>query len=135
MFVQYTYITWNPPRMTQEEALELGRQIAMNGRENFVREFRKSLGKPKLQQQQSKIQKWPAPARYALSVAFLGLCLFGFAVMSERARTRLFIQMVILIVMVMGIYGASAWFAYRRFCKWVDYLIANYAAHVTRGRQ
>ena len=117
--------------MTQEDAIEFGRQIAMNGRENFVREFRKSLGKAKPQRQQSGIQNWPASARYALMLAVLALCLFGLASMPAREWVRLFVLMV----MVMGIYGFSAWFAYRRFCKWVDYLIANYAAHVARGER
>jgi len=129
MIVQYSYITWSPPRLRPEEAVELGRQIAMNGREDFVREFRKSLGKAKPQQQQSGIQKWPAPARYALLVAILALCLFGLASMPAREWARLFVLMVV----VVGIYGISAWIAYRRFCKWVDYLIANYAAHVARS--
>jgi len=115
--------------LPQEEALDLGRQIAMHGRENFVREFRKSLGKPKHQQQPSGIQKWPAPARYAFIVAILALCLFGLVSMPAREWTRL----LVLVVMVMAIYGISAWIAYRRFCNWVDYLIANYAAHVARG--
>ena len=129
MIVQYSYITWSPPRLTPDEALELGRQIAKNGRENFVHEFRKSLGKAKPQKQQSGIQKWPAPARYALLIAVLALCLFGLASMPAREWTRL----CVLMVMVLGIYGISAWMAYRRFCKWVDYLIANYAADVARG--
>ena len=129
MIVQYPYITWSPPRLTPEEAIELGRQIARDGRENFEREFRKSLGKAKPQQRQTGIQKWPAPARYALLVAVVALCLCGVASMPAREWTRLFVLMV----MVLGIYGISAWSAYRRFCKWVDYLIANYAAHVARG--
>ena len=131
MIVQYSYITWSPPRLAQEEAIELGRKIAMNGRENFVRDFRKSLGQVKPQQQQSGIQKWPAPARYAFLIAVLALCLFGLASMPAREWGRL----VVLMVMVLGIYGISAWIAYRRFCRWVDYLIANYAAHVARGGQ
>jgi hypothetical protein len=118
-------------RRTQEEALELGRQIAMKGRESFVREFRKSLGKVKPQRQQSGIQHWSTPAQYSLLVAVLALCLFGLASMPAREWIRL----LVLMVMVMGIYGISSWFAYRRFCKWVDYLIANYATHVARGGQ
>ena len=129
MIVQYSYITWSPPRLAPEEALELGRQIAVYGRETFIREFRKSLGKPRQPQQATGVKKWPAPARYALIIAILGLCLFGLASMPAREWTRLFVLMV----MVMGIYGISAWVAYRRFCSWVDYLIANYAAHVARG--
>jgi hypothetical protein len=129
MIVQYAYISWSAPRLTQEEAIELGRQIAMNGRESFVREFRKSLSKVKPEQQQGGIQNWPAVARYAVLIAVLALCFFGLTAMPAREWVRMFILMAI----VMCIYGMSAWFAYRRFCKWVDYLIANYAAHVARG--
>ncbi|MBI4325415.1 MAG: hypothetical protein HY674_09140 [Chloroflexi bacterium] len=115
--------------MAPKDAIELGRQIAMHGRENFVREFRKSLGKAEPQQQQSGIQKWPAPARYALLVAVFALCLFGLVSMTALEWGLL----LLLMVMALGIYGMSAWIAYRRFCRWVDYLIANYAAHVARG--
>src|SRR5437899_3038554 len=77
MIVQYSYITWSPPRLAPQEALELGRQIAMHRRDNFGREFRRSLGKPKQHHERSGVQKWPAPTRYALTVVVLALCLFG----------------------------------------------------------
>jgi hypothetical protein len=131
MIVRYSYISWNPPRLAPAEAIELGRQIALQGREPFIREFRKSLAKPTPQQQRNSFKTWPAPARYALLIAVLALCLFGLVSMPAREWGRL----VLLMAMVMGIYGVSAWLAYRRFSKWVDYLIANYAAHIAKRDQ
>ena len=127
MVVQYSYITWTPPRLAPEEALELGRQIAIRGRETFITEFRQSMGKCK--PQQAKQLEKTTPARYIFNICILVLVLFGLFTMPGREWGRMFV----LILIFSAVYGISAWFAYRRFCKWVDYLVANYAAHVARG--
>ena len=36
MIVQYSYITWSPPKLTEEQILELGKQITLDGREQFT---------------------------------------------------------------------------------------------------
>ena len=46
IYVQYQYVTWNPPTLTEEQEVELGRQIALVGRDHFVREFRLENGLP-----------------------------------------------------------------------------------------
>ena len=130
MLVQYQYVTWSPPNLTDADELELGRQIALLGREHFVRDFRPSIGKAKPNhQRQGGIGSWPPFARWAYITVFSSLCLFGLALMDWRARRGLFAA----IVMVLGIYFVSVYFATRKFEKWIDRLVARYAAHVARG--
>jgi hypothetical protein len=128
MMVQYSYVTWSPPSLTESQELELGRQIALVGREHFVREFRKSIGKSQ-QPRKGGIADWPPAARWAFIVVFGGFILFGLAQMDESAWRGL----VALLVMVLGIYFVSVYFATRKFERWIDRLVARYAAHVARG--
>jgi len=121
--VRYSYVTWNPPHLTEDEELSLGRQIAAQGREHFVTEFRKSIGKPKGQQ-----QRQPAsPLKIFFAIIFFVVC---FAVIIGAG---LFPVCAVLIIFVTGIYLVSVHFATRKFEKWTDRLIARYAAHVARG--
>ena len=133
MIVQYQYITWNPPHLTEAEELEFGRQIALVGREHFVREFRKSIGKTKPQQEKTGIAAWSPGARWTFIVVFGGIMLFGLTQMTERDWGHLFARMIPLMVIVLGIYFVSVYFATRKFGKWIDHLVARYAAHVARG--
>jgi hypothetical protein len=128
MIVQYQYVTWSPPSLTDEEELEYGRQIALVGREHFVREFRKSI----LGSQQPKeggISSWHPAARWAFTAAFVSLMLFGLTLMNERQWSG----MIMLMIMALAIYFVSAYFAARKYEKWIDHLVARYAAHVARG--
>jgi hypothetical protein len=127
MVVHYAYITWSPPRLSPKAALELGKQIASQGCESFIREFRQSLDKPKQQDQHSGVEK--TPAKIVLAILGLAVCLVRLLCMSASQWRGLFG----LFVMLLSVYYVSAWFAYRRFCKWVDYHIQNYASHVAHG--
>ena len=133
MIVQYQYVTWSPPNLTADEELEFGRQIALVGREHFVREFRKSIAKAKPQAQKTGITSWPPAGRWAFVIIFGGFILFGLSLMTGSDWGRLFGRMIPLLVIVLGIYFVSVHFATRRFEKWIDSLVARYAAHVARG--
>ncbi len=122
MMVPYSYLTWSPPHLSDEEELALGRQIAIQGREHFVAEFRKSIGKPKGQPEPP-----PAtPLRIFIAIIFVvgGLWFI--------ASVGMFPQVAVLIVIITGIYLVSMHFATRKFEKWIDQLVAKYAAHVAR---
>ena len=43
LIIRYHTLDWTPPILSQDEEIELGRQIALVGRDHFMREFRKSL--------------------------------------------------------------------------------------------
>jgi len=130
MVVQYKYITWNPPNLTQAEELELGREIALVGREHFVREFRKSINRGKPQQQKTGIAAWPTGARWTFLVVFGGLMLFGLSQMTDRDWGDMARHIIPIMVIVFSIYFASVYFATRKFERWIDRLVARYAAHV-----
>jgi hypothetical protein len=149
--VQYHYITWNPPHLTEAEELELGRQIALVGREHFVSEFRKSIGKSAAQAYQSR-QNDSTPARENASssplrravkavyngLQWVGLILLivmvvtGLVLMTGRDWGQMFARIIPLIIIVLGILLLSVYLATRKFERWVDHLVARYAAHVAR---
>lgn len=156
MIVQYQYITWNPPHLTEEQELELGRQIALVGREHFVREFRKSIGKSAAQAHQAR-QSSPPPARDAAAssplrrtlkaldnglqwagvVFIVALVVVGLVMMTGRDLEQIFARMIPVMIpamiIVLGIWFGSVYFATRKFERWIDHLVAKYAAHVARG--
>ena len=121
--VRYSYVTWNPPHLTNEEELALGRQIAAQGRESFVADFRKNIGKPK-----GQVERKPAtPLKMFFAIIFFVVC---FAVIIGAG---LFPFCAVIIIFITGIYLVSMHFATRKFEKWVDMLIAKYAAYVAKG--
>ena len=152
MIVQYQYITWNPPHLTDEEELELGRQIALVGREHFVREFRKSIGKSAAQAYQAR-QSSPTPARddadlsplrrtlkaldnglqWAGVVFIVVMVVVGLVLMTGRDLEQIFARMIPVMLIVLAIWFGSVHIATRKFERWIDHLVAKYAAHVARG--
>lgn len=123
MIVSYSYVTWDPPHLTADEELSLGREIAIKGREQFVAEFRANIGK-----QPSDQQGQPAsPLRVFVTIIFLVGCL------AVIVSAGMFLPVAVIIVFVTGIYLVSVHIATRKFEKWVDRLIARYAAHIALG--
>lgn len=135
MIVQYQYVIWSPPQLTEAQELELGRQIALVGRDHFVREFRKSIGKTKVGRKKTGIAAWPSGARWAFIVVFGGLMLFGALQMTGREWGQLFARMIVLSVFVLAIWFVSVYLAAQKFERWIDHLVAKYAAHVARGEK
>jgi hypothetical protein len=101
----------------------LGRQIAAQGRESFVADFRKNIGKTKGHAQRPP----PTPLKIFFAIIFFVVC---FAVIISAG---LFPVCAVLIIFVTGIYLVSLHLATRKFEKWVDMLISKYAAYVARG--
>ena len=132
MIVQYQYITWNPPHLSEAEELELGRQIALVGREHFVKEFRKSIGKSAAESYQTRYAN-PSPARKAFTYIILGISAVGLFLMTKKDWGNMMARLIPLLVIVLGIYLISLYLATRKFERWIDHLVARYAAHVARG--
>jgi len=122
-------VTWNPPLLTPEQELEFGRQIALVGREHFVRDFRNSIGKTKPPQEKAGIAAWPPIVRWAFVIVVGAFLLFGLTLMTDRDWSRLFAYLIFIV----GVYLVSVYLATRKFEKWIDGLVAKYAAHVARG--
>ena len=140
----YSYISWNPPKLTEQEELELGRQIAIQGREHWVKEFRRSLGKS-LQEHAKKnpyesmnyTKNWNPVVRRIFNVALAIMVLAGLCLMSEKDWKDLGARILSLLIPGAIIITAILLFSYhratRKFDSWVDYLVAKYAAHVAKG--
>jgi len=157
MIVQYQYITWSPPNLSEAEEVELGRQIALVGREHFVREFRKSIGKTAASVSQARHpdfsltpqQNNSSPVRKAFKAIdqglqwagvffILGLIVVGIVILTLKGDwgnllARVMIAAIPVIIVVVGIYLASVYLATQKFEKWIDHLVARYAAYVARG--
>ena len=133
MIVQYSYITWSPPNLRAEDRLELGRRIAAVGREQFAKEFRESIKMAHLKNRPPRIgiAAWPEEVRYIILTVFLGGMLIFLIKVGEGER--FLARFVPLAVIISLIYYGSVFFAVRRFNKWVDSLVAEYAAHAARG--
>ncbi len=133
MIVQYQYILWNPPHLTEAEELEFGRRIALVGRDHFVREFRESIGKAKPHQPKTDTPALSPGAAWACLIVVGGLSLFGLTSMTEREWRRMSFLIILVMVIVLSIYFGSVYLATRKFELWIDKLVAKYAAHVARG--
>lgn len=133
MIVQYSYISWSPPYLTEGEELELGQRIAAVGREQFEREFRESIKKAHLKNQTPKsgIAAWPEEIRYIILIVLFGVG--GLFLLRAGLAEQFMARLIPVCVIVMLVYYGSVFFAVRRFNKWVDRLIAKYASHVARG--
>ena len=151
MIVQYQYIKWNPPHLTEAEELEFGRQIALVGREHFIREFRKSIGESAKNAHQNRhtnlatveenvsqspfrkiIKALDNGLQWAGVVFIFGIVIAGFVLMTGSDWSRIFARMVPLMIVVLGIYFVSVYLAARKFERWIDHLVSKYAAHVAR---
>jgi hypothetical protein len=141
-----SYISWNPPKLTEEEELELGRQIAIQGRAHWSKEFRKSLGKslkehtkknPNPYESMDYTKNWNPIVRKIFNVALAIMILAGLCLMSENDWEDFGVRMLTLLVPAVIIVTAILLFSYRhatqKFDSWVDYLVAKYAAHVAKG--
>jgi hypothetical protein len=152
MIVYYQYIRWSPPHLTETEELELGRQIALMGREHFVREFRKSISKsaarvnearhpvsspPRENKDSSPVRKTLGALNDGLQwagvVVFFVIVASGLVLMTGTDWGRLVAAIIPLSVIVLSIYFVSLYLAMRKFERWTDHLVAGYAAHVARG--
>jgi len=135
MIVNYPYISWSAPSLTEREELELGRRIAEVGEKQFEREFRESIRRARLKNQPPRtgIAAWPEEIRYSI----LALLLVGGGISLVCAGlVRQFIGRAIPLCLAgVIIYYGSVFLAVRRFNKWVHSLVAKYAKHVAMGNQ
>lgn len=130
MEVKFSYITWTPPKLTEEEEFEYGRQIAIQGREFWIKEFQKNVYRSV-----GNIAKQPPPQSKSsnlvggvvLIVCLLGICL------DPHIRERFVRLIVVLSVFACAILFGSIYLAKRQFNHWVNGLVAKYAAHVAKG--
>ena len=121
--IQYQLYFWNPPKLTAEQEVQIGREIVLQGREIFLKKA------PYLPPDQRRLVEQAPPAtplRIAVAVVFFGGALVFFAV---------FWWLLIALVPILLLSLGSMWQARSRYRQWVDEMIAKYATHeATRNR-
>jgi Flp pilus assembly protein TadB len=120
--IRYNIYFWFPPILTPEEEIEAGRQIAIKGREWYLSQT------PYLNQHETarienartmtKEQKFRL---IGIGGVFFGLILFT---VGAKFLVALLVAMPIL-ALIMG----SLYLSRRRYHRWVDDMIAKYAAY------
>jgi hypothetical protein len=135
MLVQLTYFSWKPPKLTEQEELEFGRQIALQGREKWAKEFRKSLGKSVTKSYESMdyTKNWNSIIRRIFEVAITIMILGGLCLMTKDDWKNLGSILIPIAIIGVAVILVSYYWTTRKFDSWVDYLVAKYAAHIAKG--
>lgn len=124
MFIPYNIYSWVPPKLTPEQEIQIGKEIAQEGREKFLRRYHPYLSK-KEQERITDAEDWTTTQRIrviVIGVLFLGAIIFFAA--------PVFVIALPAIVIVLAVSLGSMYFARSRYRRWVDEMIAKYAAHV-----
>ncbi len=132
--VQYAYITWKPPKLTEEQGLELGKRISAIGKEQFEAEFRQSIRAAQLDGRPPRtgVAAWPEEVRYIILTIWLGGMLIVLIRLHEAERFLAALVPICMIVLL--VYYGSIFLAVRRHNKWANDLVARYARHVARAQ-
>ena len=79
----YYYIQWEPPVLSHDEKVALGKRIALEGRSVFVQQFRRSIAQAWRDRASATfISNWCPAARWIYYVLATGLILAGFFLMT-----------------------------------------------------
>jgi hypothetical protein len=116
-FIQYQLYFWNPPTLSAEQEIQIGREIAMQGRDVFLKKAPYLPGNQRQLVEQAPPIK---PRGIAILIVFCGAMLWFFAVF-----WWLLIGLVPILLLSIG----SLLHSRSRYRKWVDEMIGKYAAH------
>jgi hypothetical protein len=125
--VRYRLYSWSRPKLTLEEEIAVGREIAIKGKDVFLHQapYLSEIERQRIEnaKKQTVVQK--------IGMIVLAILFFGPAIIFLRADwIRILIVLVpVLIVSIGSLLAAKA--SYR---KWVDEMVAKYAAHVAKNR-
>jgi multisubunit Na+/H+ antiporter MnhG subunit len=125
--VRYRLYSWSRPKLTLEEEVAVGHEIAIKGKDIFLRQtpYLSAVERQRIEnaKKQTVAQK--------IGVIALAVLFFGPAIIFLGVDwTRFLIVLVpVLIVSIGSLLAAKA--SYR---KWVDEMLAKYAAHVAKNR-
>jgi hypothetical protein len=135
MVVPITYASWKPPKLTEQEELEFGRQIALQGRKKWAKEFRKSLGKSVTKSYESMdyTKNWNPTVRRIFNIGMAIFILAGLCLMTKDDWKNLGSILIPIAIIGVAVILVSYYWTTRKFDSWVDYLVAKYATHVAKG--
>ena len=126
--VKYSYKTWDPPKLTLEQELELGRHIAIVGRDNFVEEFNKNLYRHNAAADVPQAKTDPVRMFFVILI-FVALIFLGAVYAPNAIKAKVFVLFLFFILIW---FGSIAWAAHK-FNRWVNRIVAQYAEHQARS--
>lgn len=122
MYISYNVYLWSPPILTPEQEIEIGRQIILEGREAFLK--RAPYLSEKDRQRAEAAKHYTPKQKIILGVVFAAIVV--------PAIVFFWLPMLLLIVPVLIYSGGSLLYARSRYHRWVDEMIAKYAASTAR---
>ena len=140
----YSYVSWSPPKLSEQEELELGRQIAIQGRDHWANEFRKSMSKSLKEHAKTTpsesmdyTRNWNPHIRRIFRIGLAIMVITGLRLMNQKEWGNLERKLLSVVVPATIIFTVILVLSYRRatsrFENWVDYLVSKYASHVAKG--
>jgi hypothetical protein len=125
--VRYRLYSWSRPKLTLEEEIAIGREIAIKGKDVFLRQapYLSEIERQRIENasKQTVVQK--------IGIITLAALFFGPVIIFLGVTwIRILIVLVpVLIVSIGSLLAAKA--SYR---KWVDEMVAKYAAQIAKSR-
>jgi hypothetical protein len=132
--IKYFIYFWSPPTLAYEEEVEVGKQIVLMGREKFLELT------PYLSQEGRSRNKYYRnlrnnnPGRYAWTV-LIAVSFFAIAIYTIIATNHLANFLIVLLIagVPIGLLSIGSMMSARaRYRRWVDEMVAKYAAHMAK---
>jgi Flp pilus assembly protein TadB len=117
MYVRYNLYFWTPPILTPEQEIQVGRQIVLEGRETFLKRA------PYLSDEDRRHVE--AGKHYTPKQRII-LCFIGVVFLIVLIVTAWPLLFGIIPIVLYS--GGTLWHSRARYHRWVDEMIAKYAA-------
>jgi Flp pilus assembly protein TadB len=119
--IRYPLYFWTPPTLTPAQEIEVGRQIALEGRDKFLQRTAPFKG---------QVFIWPAFENFSPR-EWLAVAIFAAMIV---ATLVLFLVPLVIFVIVIGGYSGSTLVMSRHYHrKWTEQMLAKYAAFASQG--
>jgi hypothetical protein len=120
LYIRYSVYLWTPPILTPEQEIQIGHQIVVEGREVFLK--RAPYFSHEDQRHIEAARHYTTKQRIVLGTIFAAMMI---------AVVVLFWPILLGIIPILLYSGGSLLHARNRYHRWVDDLIAKYAASIT----
>jgi hypothetical protein len=129
VFVRYRIYFWNAPILRLDQEIQIGKEIAREGRDSFLRRHHPYLGDDEQQRIAATAQMTPA----LKSRAFVLAALFFVPIIIFVGPGLLIVLALALPVLVLSI--GSMLIARSRYHRWVDEMIRQTCCQLTQWRR
>jgi hypothetical protein len=125
-YVKYNIYLWGPPTLTPEQEIEIGREIALRGRDYF-RQRAPYLSN----EEQQRIEDAKHYTRgHKIKIIVVAILLFGPCIVFISRTPRIWVPFLIALVPILVLSLGSLLHARARYHKWINEMLAKYATHV-----